>query len=166
MEHYTSEEWHQYKKGECTCEKSNAMEDHLAICDECLMIFLTLIDETEIAKAHNLIPIDFTKKVMKKIQPRRGHEQKKSQGKKKINEKTKSALIYYVAAASITLIFMGSGVFQTFVEKGIEAKPIHLGFQLSNNNTIKYNWSDEVVKKAANWIEKFEDQRRFLSEEK
>lgn len=163
MEHYTKEQWQQFRKEECSKEIYRKMEEHLTECDLCLSIFLGLIDEQEIVTANDLLSPDFARQVMKKVQ---GHKCPVNKKKKWFNEKTKSMVVYYMAAASITLIFVGSGIFQTFVEKGTDAQIGRIGSKIINDKKLYFDISGEVANRASVWIKNFETQGRFNDEEK
>lgn len=163
MEHYTKEQWQQFRKEECSQEIYRKMEVHLTECDLCLSIFLGLINDQEIVIANDLLSSDFTGQVMQKVRKQKYSITKK---KKWLNEKTKSLVVYYMAAASITLIFVGSGLFQTFVEKGTDAKIARIGSEIINDRKLPFDVSGEVVNKASVWIRNFETQGRFNDEKK
>lgn len=163
MEHYTKEQWQQFRKEECSQDIYLKMEEHLTECDLCLSVFLELIDEQEIVAANNLLSPDFAKRVMKKVQ---GHKYSANKKKKWFNEKLKSMVVYYMAAASITLIFVGSGLFQNFVEKGTDAEIAKIGSKIINDKKLYYDISGEVANRASVWIQNFETQGRFNDEEK
>ena len=59
MKHYDYVEWLFYKKNTLSIEKMEEMEEHLYNCDQCMEIFLSLIDEKEIAAASKIVPSAF-----------------------------------------------------------------------------------------------------------
>jgi len=150
MKHYDYVEWVLYKKQLLKDEIYYEMEEHLFICDSCMEIFLSLIDEREIAKAEEIVPIDFTDKVIKNI--RNIRPMKKQIKRKKSND----IFMYYVAVASVTIILTAGGFFQ----KMIDTVP-HISIDLSeeenkiNTNAI-YNFSEKITSKTSKFINDFQ----------
>ena len=68
MKHYDYLEWLLYKEKALSKEKSKEMEEHLYICDNCMDIFLSLIDREEVDRAERSISTNFTSNVMNNIQ--------------------------------------------------------------------------------------------------
>ena len=112
MKHYDHMEWLLYKNEVLSKEQHDTMEEHLFNCDDCMEVFLSLIDESEIAAAGNVISKDFNNKIIEKI----------SKDKvKKLNPVNKKKLFnyqfgYYVAIASVTILLTLSGFYTSFVD--------------------------------------------------
>ncbi len=68
MKHYDYVEWVLYKNNLLDDEIHEKMEEHLIICDECMEVFLSLIDERDMENAESFIPEDFTEKILYKIE--------------------------------------------------------------------------------------------------
>lgn len=156
MKHFTQEQWLLYKKGMISREIMDYMDSHLQECDQCLQTFLALIGEQEILNAGKILSPDFTKHVLQEA----GQLATMKQKKRKSNEGIKTTMIYYAAAASITLLFAVSGVFQTFVEKA----PLAVSNQIVSvlkEDSLKPDLSAAVVNKAAAWIQNFETRGEY-----
>lgn len=162
MKHYRNE-WAKYKNGLVTAGKAEKMSIHLSECDQCLEEFLALVDEQEISEAEISLDRGFTERVMKVV----AAEKKKEKARKYADraEKNKNSIIYYVAAASITLIFVGSGLFQAFVQGFAEPAALELSTKIIHDQR-SYDFSGKIVNKASLWIENFESQRRDQDETK
>lgn len=160
MEHFKNE-WQSYKKGEVTFDKDEKMSIHLSECDQCLDEFILLIDDEDIIKAEKLLSPDFTAKVMRLV----AKEKKRKTPEYYNAEKTKNTIIYYVAAASITLLFVGSGLFQTIIRGFTEPAALQLSTRIINSQR-SYDISGKIVNKASLWIENFESKRRYIDEKK
>ncbi|TCO71047.1 hypothetical protein [Marinisporobacter balticus] len=157
MNHYDQIQWILYKKGVLSIEASEKMEDHLSMCDQCLEIFLSLIDEEEIKSAHQMISPDFTASII--------HEAntiKNDFMKRKYKPEHKNLFIYYTAAAMVTLVLMGSGFFYTLVNTvpSITQSAVSQEHFMQTNRIT--NFSEKVVNKTSDFINHFEvcDQRR------
>lgn len=156
MKHFTQKQWLLYKKGMISREIMDCMDSHLQECNQCLQTFLDLISEEEILNANNLLSPEFTNHVLQ----RAGQHATMKQKMRKSNEGIKTTMIYYAAAASITLLFAVSGVFQTFAEKA----PLTVSKQIVSvlkEDSFKLDISAAVVNKAAAWIQNFETRGEY-----
>ena len=152
MKHYDQVEWSLYKNNLLDKKIHGAMEEHLYGCDQCLDIFLSLMDEKEIEKAGNIISEDFTDNLMINIKDL-------SSTNKKIKRKSRLSqdfFIYYTAVASVTIILTAGGVFGKLVESvpHITAN-INIEEERIRTNTI-YNLSEAIAKKTSNFINDFQ----------
>lgn len=156
MKHYTKEEWCIINKGDQ--KKFRIMEEHLQECEECLEIFLNLIDSEEIAGAEEAVPLDFTPSVMQFINRMQG---KPRQVRKKPAEqslKRQSMLVYYAAAVLLTLVFMGGGVFQALVN-GYTDVAMSAGQNSKRiEQKLTVSLSDRIAGRTSQWLHAFENQ--------
>lgn len=152
VKHYDQVEWSLYKNNLLDNKIYEEMQEHLYECDECMDIFISLIDEKEIEKASNIVPEDFTDNLMisiKNITPIN----------KKIKRKSKlpqDFFIYYTAVASVTIILTAGGVFGKLVDSvpGITAS-----INIQEEKTIKnpvYDFSETITKKTSSFINDFQ----------
>jgi len=103
VRHYRDEEWLMYVKGELAESRREELEDHLYSCDQCLEIYMNLVE----AQAEELPDIEndyFTYEVVMKL-PVKKQRQKKSI--------LQSPIFHYGVAAVVTLTLMSTGVFQS-----------------------------------------------------
>ncbi len=94
-------------------EKLNKMEEHLYICGECMDIFLSLIDKREEDEAQEIIPADFTNRIIDNIE---GIEYMPRTREEKSNTKFKDIFIYYVAVASVAIVLTLGGFYSGMVD--------------------------------------------------
>lgn len=151
MKHYDYVEWVLYKKNLLDHRIHEEMEEHLYICDECMEIFLSLIDEEEIKFAGNIVPEDFTNKVMKDI---KGIRPMKRTIKKKVKP-TNDFFMYYVAVASVAIILTANGFFGKMVEVVPQiTSNINMEENRFKANGI-YNFSEKITNSTSNFINDF-----------
>ncbi|NLW22857.1 MAG: hypothetical protein GXY88_06340 [Tissierellia bacterium] len=113
MKHFDYMEWVFYKEGVLSREKQLEMEEHLYTCDQCMDIFLSLIDEKEVERAEESLSIDFTNKVMKSIENIKYIQRPKL---KKGNGSFKDIFIYYAAVASVAIVLTVGGFYSGLVD--------------------------------------------------
>lgn len=152
MKHYDYIEWALYKNNLLDIKMYEEMEEHLYICDDCMNIFLSLIDEGEIEQAGSIVPEDFTHKMMDNIKNIRPL-------KKKIKEKSKlpnDFFIYYTAVASIAIILTAGGFFGKLVDS---VPQITASISIHENKIISntiYNFSEQITKRTSMFINGFQ----------
>lgn len=104
--HYDLIELRLYKEGLLDRELAERLEDHLFSCGECMDLYLGLIDGEEVARAGELIPEDFTGKVLmeleglEKLRPLRPRKQSLAR-----------TMVHYSLAASIAIVLSLAGFF-------------------------------------------------------
>lgn len=104
MRHFSNEEWMSYINDQLSETKSEELEDHLFFCDQCLEVYMKMID----THAEELPAIEgnsFIDEITAKLP------------QKKTRKKTfyKRTLIHYGVAAVITLTLMTTGFFQSIM---------------------------------------------------
>ena len=151
MKHYDYVEWLFYKKNILPIEKMNEMEEHLYSCDECMEVFLSLIDEEEIKMASGIVPKDFNENIMSKIQ---STNVKKIQPVKK---PVKYPFGYFVAVASVTIVLTFGGAFTNLVDTvpNISAS-VSMLEKLDKPNRIS-NFSERIVNSTSRFIGSIEN---------
>ncbi|MEK5440468.1 MULTISPECIES: hypothetical protein [unclassified Fredinandcohnia] len=103
MRHYRDEEWLMYMKDELAESRRGELEDHLYSCDQCLEIYMKLVEDQAV-ELPDLENIHFTDEVVMKL-PVNKEKQKKSI--------LQSPIFHYGVAAVVTLSLMSTGVFQS-----------------------------------------------------
>ena len=151
MKHYDYIEWVLYKNNLLDDDIHKEMEAHLYLCDECMEIFLSLIDEEEVKKAEEIIPEDFTNKVIDSI---KNISLIKRNTKKKVRINN-DFFIYYAAVASVTIILTAGGFFGKLVDTVPEiTTSISIEESKFKANTI-YNFSEKITNKTSMFIKNF-----------
>lgn len=158
MKHYDYVEWLFYKKNALSIERQNEMEEHLYSCDECMEIFLSLIDEEELNRASAIIPKDFNQNIMMKI---RTNKVKKIQASKK---QVKYQFGYFVAVASVTIVLTLGGFYTNLVDAvpGISTSIKTLG-KYDQPNMI-FNISERIINRTSEFIGSIENIDRIKEE--
>ena len=149
MAHFTLEDWKAFAEGSVEGEKRSEMEEHLLLCDGCADKYLSLFSlESAEAAARELHP-RFTSNVMKGI----GGLEAQRRG----NRQGRWSILYYAAAACLTLFFMSAGVFEGFADMIPEItekkSEIHHPFQEEDQSMIEFGWSDKLMNSTVTFID-------------
>lgn len=158
MKHYDYVEWLFYKKSILSVEKQNEMEEHLYSCDECMEIFLSLIDEVEINEASKIVPEDFNKKIIKKIS---NTKVKEIQTTKK---PVKYPFGYFVAVASVTIVLTLGGVFTNLVDTVPNISASVSMLEKHDKPNRIFNLSERIVNGTSKFIGSIENIERNKEE--
>lgn len=158
MKHYDYVEWLFYKKNMLSIEKMDEMEEHLYSCDECMEIFLSLIDEEEIRMASTIVPEDFNKNIMKKI---KSSKDKKIQP---IRKPVKYPFGYFVAVASVTIVLTLGGVFTNLVDTVPNISASVSMLEKPDRPNRIFNLSEKIVNRTSKFIVSIENLERNKEE--
>lgn len=154
MKHYDYVEWVLYKNNLLDDTIHEEMENHLLLCDECMEIFLSLIDEEDIEKAGKLIPEDFTNKVLdniKNIKP-----MKKPIKNVARKNSSNDFFIYYAAVASVAIILTASGFFGMMVDT-VPQLVANVSMEESRFKATRiYDFTEEITNKTSKFINNFQ----------
>lgn len=152
MKHFDDIEWLLYKKDLLSTEKKIEMEEHLYNCDECMEIFTSLITENEIEKASELIPVNFTKKVLLKTKDIKIFNNKKS---KPLQRSLNDFFIHYVAVALVAVVLTGGGYFGTMIDSVPKIDEIiDVKDSKIKANSI-YNFSEKITYETSVFLNNF-----------
>lgn len=152
MKHYDQVEWSLYKRNLLDDKIYEVMEEHLYECDQCLNIFLSLIDENEIEEVGKVISEDFTDNIMMNIKNLTPINKKKA----KRSKLPQDFFIYYTAVASVTILLTAGGVFGKLVES---VPQITANISIQEDKIMKnpvYNLSETITKKTSIFINDFQ----------
>ena len=153
MRHYSSGEWLAFKEGHYDELTSGKMEEHLYECNECMDIFLSLIDSKEIDGAEKTIPHDFTNKVMKDIQ------KVKFKPKAKVQKNTisfKNAFGYYAAVAAVAIILTWGGFYSGLVDVLPQVAKETAQKNRFDTPSIVSSFTEKIVNKTSNFVNDFQ----------
>ena len=153
MKHYDYLEWVFYKEKVLSKEKFKEMEEHLYECNECMDIFLSLIDSKEIDGAEKTIPHDFTNKVMKDIQ------KVKFKPKAKVQKNTisfKNAFGYYAAVAAVAIILTWGGFYSGLVDVLPQVAKETAQKNRFDTPNIVFSFTEKIVNKTSNFVNDFQ----------
>ncbi|MDW7673683.1 MAG: hypothetical protein SCK28_04015 [Bacillota bacterium] len=166
MTHYSKKEWLLFVQHRLTETKEAEMEEHLAACDHCHTIYLDAVEtELRLNDPPYAITSSFSSQVMQQIKA-----VDRSAGRKKKVKKKTNILVYYTAAACLTLLLMGSGVFNILTSSIPKTSA-----EIFNNNTyqesvVMESWTErlstyevdyklEIKLDLFNWREKNEKKK-------
>ncbi|MEW6622959.1 MAG: hypothetical protein AB1420_07520 [Bacillota bacterium] len=141
MGHYSEKEWQLYVSGSIEAKQQTEMENHLVDCDNCLTVYLSVVEATELGKAAGLLSPGFTDGVMAKLNI---PEIKTPAKSKKRSSRSSDILIYYAAAACITLVFFSSGVFD-FIGQYVPKTTIQMVDSTKQTNFLASGWSERLL---------------------
>lgn len=159
MQHYSEAEWQQFVSGQIP-DKELEMESHLQDCDQCRQVFLESIDAAELKRAEAAIRPDFTDQTLNRIQksvrpkrpsPRQGN--------------TRSLLLYYTAAAVLTLALTGGGVIENMNHRLATLPEDAYSIDYSRYESILWNWPNQLQEITGSWLNQIDNMnRRYRSE--
>lgn len=157
MRHYMDEEWLDFHRGQLPGKTIKDMEDHLVSCEICMNSFLKNVQKEDIDKARKILPDDFTASTMFYIKGKSRPEPSVSH-KNTWKERWQNIFIYYVAAAILTIVFVGGGVFQSLVDNYSQFSRTACSLEHQKmQDSIRLNWSGQIADRTARWIEDFEN---------
>jgi predicted anti-sigma-YlaC factor YlaD len=153
MKHYDYVEWIFYKEKTLSDKMIQEMEEHLYECNECMDIFLSLINEEEIYKAEETISSDFTSCVIDSIQEIR---YKPKITVKRQNTSFKNIFGYYVAVAAVTILLTFGGFYSGLVDAVPQVAKSTVIKDTINKPNIISNLSEEIVNRTSNFVNNFQ----------
>lgn len=154
MSHYDKSDWLKYKSKIISNERADSMTEHLYNCNECLETFLSLTEHSELKYAEDHISKDFSAMTMNKIKNIDVVLRYKKYKNKKINK-----LIYYVAAAILTIAFMVGGYFNALVDSSKNLN-VNVSYKIEDKlSNINQSLQENVVNKTSILIKNFENRR-------
>lgn len=152
MKHYDYVEWVLYKHNLLDDKIYQEMKEHLLLCDECMEVFLSLIDEEDMDRAGAFIPEDFTYKVMNNI---KNITPMKKKVKRPARKMSNDFFIYYAAVASVAIILTATGFFGKIVDTVPQiASNISMEESRFKANTI-YNFTEKITNNTSMFINNF-----------
>lgn len=132
MKHIKLDDWLLYIEDELAEDTRKVYEEHLSVCDHCFKAYLQAIDKTN--PQEEIPSLNFTEDIVQYVEEQAGF----SQGFKS-NTKKKS-LIHYAIAASMTALFMFTGLFTELIEI-----PSYVKKEIANEE--KHSFTDKLLEK-------------------
>lgn len=158
MKHYDYVEWLLYKNKALSTEMLEEMEEHLYNCDICMDIFLSLIDEKEVEDVRNIMPDDFTVKVINNISKTKVKRFESKPTKKVFNIQ----FGYYAAVASVTIVLTLGGFYTNLVD-AVPKLTASIQIKEEQPNLIA-NISDSIVNSTSSFLLNIENIERNKEE--
>lgn len=159
MKHYLESQWLAFKNQSVNESESELMENHLLECDDCLNLFLSLTDELDAARADRIIPPDFSRSTMARLQG----QIKPQPGYMRSRNKIKRLLSYYVAASVVTLVLAGGGFFDKVANQAMTlSAPSRIEARQPDN--ILFTWPNRLVETSSYWTQLIPRENKNLKE--
>ncbi|MCH1624657.1 anti-sigma factor family protein [Ferdinandcohnia quinoae] len=143
MKHFSEDDWLTYIKDELSESKREELEDHLFSCDQCMDVYIKLID-TQAEQLPDLDDSSFTDEVMAKLPQKKARKRTVYQ----------HPLFHYGVAAIITITLMTTGVFQSIT--GIVATVEASSSMSKQEQTL----SNSLMEKALSIFDKIEPRQK------
>ncbi len=161
---YEERMWSAYHSGLFSEAKRSDMEEHLLICDSCMLIYLKILEDTNI-KSVTMLSKDFTDQVMRVIEQEKGHNEvdyitrMPTKKNKEVLTSKMTILLSYCAAASMAMFFWGGGYFDGLaggLAKGIQyidKVEITQNVTEPQRGLIQSGWSNKVQEMRPSFID-------------
>jgi hypothetical protein len=144
--HYSFEDWCQYVKNEMDGSVREVVETHLYSCDQCLDIYLQVLDCEDSGLPNIQNEKQFTNIIMENIADLKKKNARPGQEKEFFYQ---SSAFHYLLAAAMTILLMWSGVFQTLT-KYTETVQSPETFEKTTS------FSEGLIHKTFTWMDTFE----------
>jgi len=147
MSHYQMEQWKAYVNDDLDEKVREVYEEHLYSCDQCLDLYFQVVAEQEEHLPVLSNEADFTNMIMARIEE--GNKSERQQSKVKKVPLYQKAIFHYTLAASMTILLMTTGVFQSITSYvGSIQNPVAMEEQ---NSVTK-----GIVDKTFAWMDTFD----------
>jgi predicted anti-sigma-YlaC factor YlaD len=144
--HYSYEVWCQYVRNEMDGRVREAVENHLYSCDQCLNLYLQVLDTEDSGLPLIQNETEFTDTIMANIADLKRKNASLMEGKKSFYQ---SSAFHYILAAAVTIIMMFTGVFQSITK---------VADTVQSPQTLQKtpSFSEGIINKTFNWMDSFE----------
>lgn len=147
MKHFSYKETLRYVRNEWKEEDRVALEGHLYTCDQCLEMYLQVVEEEESNLPMIADETNFTDSVMVGIKEQKAPVQVKARP----NPFYQQAFFHYFLAAAATILLMSSGVFQSLTQytENVQGPQVTAKTPSVTEGIIDktFNWMDSLEKK-------------------
>ncbi|WP_078550225.1 anti-sigma factor [Litchfieldia alkalitelluris] len=138
MNHYKQQQWLDYINDKLIDAHREQMEDHLYSCDQCLEMYMMMVEQQEV-ELPDMSNESFTDKMLEQISV-----EEKGKTKRRL---TQYPLFHYGIAAMITFSLMTSGFFQSIT--GVVAT-----VEAASTTRVEAPVSENLMDKVISWIDK------------
>lgn len=139
--HYRSDEWLAYIQDLLPDLLRNQMEEHLAICESCLLDYMISLEGLPLAEPEEkLVSPHLADDVMRLILEEAGKTSKN--GRDRWYRRT---IVHYAAAAAITIVMMSVGLFQEM--------PRHLERWETDSRQQSHSLSDRLMDRTSTFLD-------------
>ncbi|WP_020619518.1 hypothetical protein [Paenibacillus daejeonensis] len=161
MNHPTEIFWRQYAlTDELTHAERATAEEHLYQCETCLALYIRLLEEAEdTPQLSKEGEVALTAAL-------RGHRDVQKTGDRRRRRPTgrerRRALVHYVIAASLTLVFLSSGLLQDYLDHTVQPANLIQGTeQVENEQTITSRLMERTTDLLRAWKPSADEADRY-----
>ncbi|NHN33789.1 hypothetical protein [Paenibacillus agricola] len=159
MSHGTLEQWLAYVEHRLSEGESDTWELHLEACDACMELYIQSLELASAAYPLLLHEAALADNVMKAIQSsydRPADSLSRDKAASSISKRwslgtwtwTRHPLFHYTVAASITMLLMGSGLFQSIAVGGSPEEPLTSGTMQAEPAPMPISVSQQLLDKT------------------
>lgn len=148
--HYSKDHWMKYVKDELNDTERILLEDHLYTCDQCLELYIDAVDTQEEILPSISDEAAFMNDIMKKISNENMEIEKVIEKKRPFYQ---SSIFHYAIAASLTLILMSAGFFQSIIKHTETIQKAEVSFKEEQK-------SGGLVDKTFAWMDSFDGSKK------
>lgn len=151
MKHYNIKQWEAYINNSVGEAVSVQMEEHLLTCNICLETYLSVLEKQQNLEICIKDNNEFIDKVMAHIKADDVHS-------KPVKKPAKLAgmLVYYAAAACMTLFFTINGGFQYITDNAGNAANSVTGTTKIIENVFVNGWTEKLSNQSTKLLDRFE----------
>ena len=157
MMHYSKEEWTKYVKNEMNEDVREEYENHLYTCDQCLDIYLQVVEEAEYELPEIENDTEFTDLIMAQIAESRPPSttdwMNRKERKKGSRPYYQTAIFHYSVAAAMTILLMTTGVFQSITK-------YTLSIQTPSFQEKRTSVTEGIVDKTFAWMDSLDNKSK------
>jgi len=148
--HYSKDYWMKYVRDELKETERILLEDHLYTCDQCLELYIDAVDMKEEKLPSISDEVAFMNDIMKQITNENMDRKKDAKKKRPFYQ---SSIFHYAIAASLTLILMSAGFFQSIIK------------HTETIQKAEVSWKEEpksggLVDKTFAWMDSFDGSKK------
>jgi predicted anti-sigma-YlaC factor YlaD len=148
--HYSIDHWMKYVKDELNETERVVLEDHLYTCDQCLELYIDAVDKQEEILPSISDEAAFMNDIMKKISNENMVIEKVTEKKRPFYQ---SSIFHYAIAASLTLILMSAGFFQSIIKHTDTIQKAEISVKQESK-------TDGLVDKTFAWMDSFDGSKK------
>ena len=157
MMHYSKEEWTKYVKNEMNEDVREEYENHLYTCDQCLDIYLQVVEEAEYELPEIENDTEFTDLIMAQIAESRPPSttdwMNRKERKKGSRPFYQTAIFHYSVAAAMTILLMTTGVFHSITK-------YTLSIQTPSFQEKRTSVTEGIVDKTFAWMDSLDNKSK------
>ena len=148
--HYSKDDWMKYVNDELNEKERAFLENHLYTCDQCLELYIDAVDMQEEILPSISDEAAFMNDIMQKISFENMEIEKIEERKRPFYQ---SSIFHYAIAASLTLILMSAGFFQSIIKHTETIQKAEVSLKEEPK-------SGGLVDKTVAWMDSFDSSKK------